>query len=398
MDATAATDKDGLIESPVQNPPQKGGSVLDDVLGYAQDAVKFLRSVNYKAIVSHWAFLPTFLMVIGLAAGYREMLKLLPKIWLNDDYYSHGFLVPVIIGVILYRRREDLKALPKKSGFGSPLSSLVAVIGGGLILALVAGYLIIAYRKFDALGIWIWMATMLVLAYPLGQGLMKLVSAAEKADDSALANFLGKPLVAVFLLAFLAVTFVGVTGQFWVIASVTFILSLLVGVWSILGVRWLLAMALPVGYLVFALPVWQSVIDQNTNPLQLMSTDVAYALLKAVGFEARKPDSTTIILNNFTLDVGVPCSGMKLMLAVTAFTALFTMIGGLKLWANQLMFAIALPFCLFINGLRIMLIGVVGDLYGSEAGHQFHDYSGYLTLILCFYLLFKFARVLGWKD
>lgn len=397
MDAAATTEKEGMAlpESPGA---KKSGSILDDILGYGRDGVTFLRSVNYRAIFTHWAFLPTLLMVVGLAAAYRELMVFLPIRWATDEYYSHGFLVPVIIAVIIHRRRADLKAMPVKGGFGSPIQTLVAVIGGGIILAFVAGYLVVAYRKLDALGIWLWMATMLLAAYPLTQGLMKAVKASEKLDDSAIGKFIGKPLVAVLILSFLIITAIGITGQFWLIISMTFILSILLAIWAILGVQWLIAMALPVGYLIFALPVWQSVIDQNTNPLQLMSTDVAYALLKAVGFEARKPDPTTIILNNFTLDVGVPCSGMKLMLAVTAFTALFTMIGGLKLWANQLMFAIALPFCLFINGLRIMLIGVVGDLYGSEAGHQFHDYSGYLTLLLCFYLLFKFARVLGWKD
>jgi len=74
------------------------------------------------------------------------------------------------------------------------------------------------------------------------------------------------------------------------------------------------------------------------------------------------------------------------------------LIANLRWWANLLMFAVVAPLCLFINGLRIALIGIVGDRLGSEAGHAFHNYSGYVTLILCFFLLFKLARVLGWKD
>ena len=57
-----------------------------------------------------------------------------------------------------------------------------------------------------------------------------------------------------------------------------------------------------------------------------------------------------------------------------------------------------LPLTVFVNGFRIALIGVVGNAYGSQAGHDFHDYSGYITLLVCFFLLFKFARLLGWKD
>jgi exosortase/archaeosortase family protein len=66
--------------------------------------------------------------------------------------------------------------------------------------------------------------------------------------------------------------------------------------------------------------------------------------------------------------------------------------------ANLIFAASILPLALFINGLRIALIGVVGNAWGPEAGAQFHDYSGYITLILCFFILFKGARLLGWKD
>ena len=121
-------------------------------------------------------------------------------------------------------------------------------------------------------------------------------------------------------------------------------------------------------------------------------------MLQMAGFEPYMQSSNKVLLANFSLDVGVPCSGLKLVLAVTAFTVFFMLIGGLKWWANLVMIALILPLCLFINGLRIALIGVVGDMYGSDAGHAFHDYSGYLTLIVCFIILFRVARWLGWKD
>jgi exosortase/archaeosortase family protein len=122
-------------------------------------------------------------------------------------------------------------------------------------------------------------------------------------------------------------------------------------------------------------------------------------MLNLTGFQPYQDSTTTTIyLSNFVLDVGVPCSGLKLIVAVTAFTVFFVLIGGLRWWANLSMFALIVPLCLFVNGLRIALIGVVGDFYGHDAGMSFHDYSGYITLIVCFVILFKIARGLGWKD
>lgn len=184
-----------------------------------------------------------------------------------------------------------------------------------------------------------------------------------------------------------------------VILSGGFILSILLGVWLVAGWRWMLGLALPVGYLIFAMPIWNYAIDAYTNPLQQLSTKVAFHILNLSGFQPiQDAGTTTIYLNNFNLDVGVPCSGFKLMVAITAFTVFFVMISGLKWWANLVMFAVIVPLGLLINGLRVALIGMVGDWRGHDAGMQFHDYSGYVTLIICFFILFKIARGLGWKD
>src|SRR5688572_12242184 len=184
-----------------------------------------------------------------------------------------------------------------------------------------------------------------------------------------------------------------------VILSGGFILSILLGVWLVAGWRWMLGVTLPVGYLIFAMPIWNYAIDAYTNPLQQLSTKVAFHILNLSGFQPiQDAGTTTIYLNNFNLDVGVPCSGFKLMVAITAFTVFFVMISGLKWWANLVMFAVIVPLGLLINGLRVALIGMVGDWKGHDAGMQFHDYSGYITLIVCFFILFKIARGLGWKD
>lgn len=206
-------------------------------------------------------------------------------------------------------------------------------------------------------------------------------------------------IAAIFILAHLVFIRAAFVADIPVLLSVSFIFSILFGIWLAAGWRWMVALALPVGYLIFAMPVWNYAIDSYTSPLQHLSTKVAYNILKLANFgPIQDAGSTTIYLGNFTLDVGVPCSGFKLMVAVTAFTVFFVMISNLKWWANLVMFAVIVPLGLLINGLRVALIGMVGDKWGHDAGMQFHDYSGYITLVICFFILFKIARGLGWKD
>jgi exosortase len=279
--------------------------------------------VDWNAITKSPAFMPGVVMLILMGFAYSNLLFRLPDIWFaGDGYYSHGLLVPLISGYVIFKWWPKISQIEVKPFYP-------AIIGVGICLLLYRAALVVEVTQF---------------------------------------------------------------------MSVAFIGSLLFAIWFVAGGRWMFALAPATIYLLFMLPVWTAFVDNYTNPLQILSTEVAEFLLKITGFNPMADGSTVIYLNNFTLDVGVPCSGLKLILAVTAFTLFFVMIARLNIWGNMMMIALILPLCLFINGLRIMLIGVVGNEWGREAGMKFHDYSGYITLLVCFYLLFKAARILGWKD
>lgn len=201
------------------------------------------------------------------------------------------------------------------------------------------------------------------------------------------------------LLAVLWVSRAAVAFNVGLLTSGLFILALLCSTAFIAGWRWMLAVALPTIYLAFALPMWNMAITYYTNPLQVTSTKVAYKMLEITGFQPLRDENIIYLGNGYTLDVGVPCSGLKLVLALYAFTIFFALIARLRWWANLLLVVvIPLPLALFINGLRIMMIGVVGVNWGREASMTFHDWSGYIALVVCFVILFKLARLLGWKD
>lgn len=292
-------------------PEDKGGTLLP--------------KLNFQQIMKHPATIPGIVVLVALIACFWPLFKMLPDLWFEGDgYYSHGVLVPLISGYMIWKWWDKLKEIPVAK---NPQ--------------------------------WLALLPMLVTAW---------------------------------------LFYAGIRGQQMQIVSVALVGFIWMGIWFVLGGRWMWKLTIPVFYLFFMLPVWTAAIDNYTNPLQIISTEVSYAMLQIGGFDLIKEGSTTIHMNSFTLDVGVPCSGLKLVLAVTAFTFLFVAIGRLKWWGNLVMLSAILPLCLFINGLRIALIGVVGERYGADAGHQFHDYSGYITLLVCFFLLFKLARLLGWND
>ncbi|MGI8922724.1 MAG: exosortase/archaeosortase family protein [Fimbriimonadales bacterium] len=265
-------------------------------------------------------------------------LSRLPSVWFDEEgYYSHGLLIPFMAIAVIYARRDKIRAEPVGS------SSI------GLILMIL--------------------------------GLASLL-ASKVIDNLSLAAF-------------------------------SFILATVGGVLFAFGRKISKHIVGPVLFLVFMMPVLGWAIDSWTNPLQLASTKVADKMLNVAGYETdMSPAQPTVIhMNNYPLNVGGPCSGFKLILSLVAFTSFFAMISGLGWKKNALLFAITLPLALFVNGLRIMLIGAVGESqttqtpilssfaswlrnYGDDAGMVFHDYSGYITLLVCFVILHFIVRAL----
>jgi exosortase len=176
-----------------------------------------------------------------------------------------------------------------------------------------------------------------------------------------------------------------------------FLASLVVTIWFLAGKRWVWALLPVIGFLIFCLPIWTSVIDRYTLSMQHASANMAVQILQIVGLHPLRTDETTVYLDNFTLTVAAACSGAKLTLALMAFTAFFMLTRQAKVWANVALVAILIPFCLFVNGIRIAMVGVVGNAFGDAAGRSFHDWGGYIALVICFVLLSSITKVLGYK-
>jgi exosortase len=164
------------------------------------------------------------------------------------------------------------------------------------------------------------------------------------------------------------------------------------------GKRWALAVLPVVAFLLFGLPVWTELIDHYTLAMQHLSTDMAVGLLQLCGLHPIRTDPTTVYLDHFVLNVAAACSGAKLTLAITAFSAFFMLTRQARPLANVILVVILIPFCLFVNGIRIAMVGIVGNMFGNEAGRSFHDWGGYIALVICFALLSTITKALGYKQ
>src|SRR5215813_11966962 len=66
-----------------------------------------------------------------LAALYTGILRDLARQWWDDSNYTHGFLVPIFSGVLIWQRRKQLAALPAE---GTWIGLPVLLLGIGALL------------------------------------------------------------------------------------------------------------------------------------------------------------------------------------------------------------------------------------------------------------------------
>lgn len=174
-------------------------------------------------------------------------------------------------------------------------------------------------------------------------------------------------------------------------------LTVVGSVWSFAGSRITRILLFPILYLVFMVPLPGTVLDEATMRIQLQSTRVAAVILNVTGYTSELVGSNEIHSSYLPepLIVGVACSGFKLLISLMTFTAFFVYMIQAPWWKKAVLVAFAVPLSVFVNSLRIAMIGYAGIWTGTaDAMHDFHDWSGYLGLVICFVILFGFARLI----
>ena len=261
-------------------------------------------------------YLPLVLAAVLLAAlAWPLLLFWKQEFTQPDSYYAHAPIIPLMVALMFWHRREALRAAPK------------------------------------APSLW---------------GVIALV-----------------PLLVGFVIA--------VKTEMQAVQSQLFLLILVASVWLTLGARFVRAAAFPFAFLWLMPPLPGPVLNDATVRFQMISTILADNLLHLMTLSTYL-QGNVITLDHFTLFVDVACSGFKLLLALLTFSAAFAYLADGTPVKRGLLFLFSLPLSLLINGIRIALIGVVGEVFGGPAANVFHDWSGAITIALGFVALFTLAK------
>lgn len=250
--------------------------------------------------------------LVGLL--YAPTLRWLTMAWLLDPYYSHGWLVPPVSGILIWRVRAVLRER-------RPANVGLLLLGLGAAL------------------------------YGLGWFL---------------------------------------SAQFVVALSLLPVLGGLA--WTFLGPRVARALAFPIAFLAFAIPLpW---VEMGTWPLESLTAGWAAGLVQLAGVPVLVVGGE-VHLPSCNLVVGAACSGMRSLIALLALSTLLAYL--LKgWWGLRLAVALAaLPLALATNVLRVATILAVAHVSGGETAGLAHDLASPVFFFVALGTLLLLGRALG---
>ncbi|MBN2190835.1 MAG: exosortase/archaeosortase family protein [Candidatus Aureabacteria bacterium] len=164
------------------------------------------------------------------------------------------------------------------------------------------------------------------------------------------------------------------------------------------GFRALKELWFPLSFLIFMIPLPILVIDNVSFKLKIFVAQVATHIINLLGIQAERQGSE-VILQNTSLMIGSPCSGLRSLISLTALGSLYAYLVNLTNTRKMILFISSIPLALLSNIIRVVLLLWVARGWGSEAATGwFHDFSGLLVFVFAFLGLKITDNILSWKT
>jgi len=147
-------------------------------------------------------------------------------------------------------------------------------------------------------------------------------------------------------------------------------------------------------FLMFGLPMAAAMQVQLTAWLQLLSSQGAVAILRALQITVLR-EGNIIDLGMMKLEVAEACSGLRYLFPLASFAFLTAYMFIAPGWARLVIFLSSIPITIAMNVFRIALTGVLVDSFGSAAADGFfHAFEGWAVYCLCLVVLFAEMKIL----
>ncbi|WP_080655000.1 exosortase [Bradyrhizobium japonicum] len=156
------------------------------------------------------------------------------------------------------------------------------------------------------------------------------------------------------------------------------------------------ALAFPLTFLVFAVPMPDWLVDAMTVPLKVFISDTVTRVLYAVGFPIAQ-NGVMIMIGSYQLLVKDACSGMNSIFALSAIGVFYVYAFRWKDKLRSFLLLLAIiPITILANFFRVFALVLMAYYGGPDLIEGIvHDLTGISLFVLALLLLFAFDGLLG---
>jgi exosortase len=199
----------------------------------------------------------------------------------------------------------------------------------------------------------------------------------------------------------LAVYLVSFAGGIAFLARMMMVSSLLGLLWCCLGTQMVRSLAFPLAFLVFMVPVPDSVLGMVSYPLQLMASKISVDLITLCSIPVYREGNMLFFLQT-RLEVAEACSGIRSIMSLTMLSVIFAYLLQSGRWQKIVLVISALPIALLANIVRVTGTGILAHFFGDQVAQGFlHDFSGmavFASGMVILYLEFQLLNRIGSKG
>ena len=149
------------------------------------------------------------------------------------------------------------------------------------------------------------------------------------------------------------------------------------------GLAWLRATFFPYILFLFCVPIG-SLAQPITFPLRVLVSTLAAGFSDTI-LQIEVVRQGTLIMDaneKFTYDVAAACSGIRSLMTLVPLTLAFGFIAYQAWWKRILLILLSVPLAVAGNTLRIILVIIIGDEFGQDAGAYWEQKLGFVTFLV----------------
>jgi exosortase len=199
------------------------------------------------------------------------------------------------------------------------------------------------------------------------------------------------------LLAGLGQLIIAKIGSEYFLERTSLIIVLMGLVLFFLGRQYFKKLFLPLGYLIFMVPLPAIIWNKISFPMQLFASSLTEQVVSLLGIPVYR-EGNVMHLAQTTLEVVAACSGLRSLVTMFALSGALAFLSALPTIKKWILFLSAAPIAIFANITRLTVTALLATKYGSEAAQGFlHEFSGIVVFLLGLGLLISVNWILGKK-